>query len=91
MKMPQDQVERIVALGYTESEARFLYVVATHSGYFTLRHFNAFTGVRRGKRCMAFAQKLLKHAHATVRDYMGTGSVFHLFSRLIYGPLRTGL
>jgi hypothetical protein len=36
---------------------------------------------------MAFAQKLLKHAHATMRDYMGTGSVFHLFSRLIYGPI----
>jgi hypothetical protein len=22
-----------------------------------------------------------------MRDYMGTGSVFHLFSRLIYGPI----
>ncbi len=36
---------------------------------------------------MAFAQKLLKHAHATMRDYLGTGSDFHLFSRLIYGPI----
>lgn len=87
MKMPQDQIERIAALGYTEPEARFIYVVATHSGYFTMRHFNAFTGVSRGKRSMAFAQKLLKRAHATVRDYMGTGSVFHLFSRLVYGPI----
>jgi hypothetical protein len=87
MKMPQEQVERIAALGYTEPEARFLYLVATHSGYFTLRHFNAFAGVRPGKRSMAFAHKLLKHAHATMRDYMGTGSVFHLFSRLIYGAM----
>jgi hypothetical protein len=87
MKMPQEHVERIAALGYTETEARFLYVVATHSGYFTLRQFNAFAGVHRGYRCTAFAQKLLKHAHATMRDYMGTGSVFHLFSRLIYGPI----
>jgi len=87
MKMPQEHVERIAALGYTEPEARFLYMVATHSGYFTLRHFNAFAGIHRGKRCMAFAQKLLKHGHATMRDYMGTGSVFHLFSRLIYGPI----
>ena len=87
MKMPQEQIERIAALGYTESEARFLYLVATHSGYFTMRHFNTFTGVSRGKRSMAFAQKLLKHAHATIRDYMGTGSVFHLFSRLVYGPI----
>lgn len=87
MKIPQEQVERIACLGYTESEARFLYMVATYSGYFTLRHFNTFAGVHRGKRSMAFAQKLLKHAHATMRDYMGTGSVFHLFSRLIYGPI----
>jgi hypothetical protein len=87
MKMPQDQIERIAALGYTEPEARFLYVVATHSGYFTMRHFTTFTGVSRGKRSMAFAQKLLKHAHATVRDYLGAGSVFHLFSRLVYGPI----
>jgi hypothetical protein len=87
MKLPQEHVERIAALGYTEPEARFLYLVATHSGYFTLRHFNAFAGVQRGKRCMAFAQKLLKHGHATMRDYLGTGSVFHLFSRLVYGPI----
>jgi hypothetical protein len=87
MKMPQEQVERIAALGYTEAEARFLYMVATHTGYFTLRHFNTFAGVHRGKRCTAFARKLLKHAHATMRDYLGTGSVFHLFSRLIYGPI----
>jgi hypothetical protein len=87
MKMPQQHIERIAALGYTESEARFLYMVAAHSGYFTLRHFNAFAGVHRGKRSMTFAQKLLKHGHATMRDYMGSGSVFHLFSRLIYGPI----
>jgi hypothetical protein len=87
MKIPQDQIERIAALGYTEPEARFLYVVATHSGYFTMRQFNTFTGVSRGKRSMAFSQKLLKHAHATVRDYLGAGSVFHLFSRLVYGPI----
>lgn len=68
-------------------KARFLYLVATHSGYFTLRQFNSFAGVHRGKRSMAFAQKLLKHGHATMRDYLGTGSVFHLFSRLLYGPI----
>jgi hypothetical protein len=84
MKMPQDQIERIATLGYTEAEARFLYVVAAHSGYFTMPQFNAFAGVSWGKRSTTFGQKLLKHGHATVRDYMGAGSVFHLFSRLIY-------
>jgi hypothetical protein len=81
------QVERIKELGYTESEARFLYVVAIYSGYFTLRQFRAFTHATRGKRSFAFAQKLLKHGHASLRDYMGAGSVFHLFSRTVYGQM----
>jgi len=87
MKMPADQVEQITALGYTEPEARFLYIVATHSGYFTMRQFLAFVNARRGKRTTTFTLKLLKHAHATVRDYMGMGSIFHLFSRLVYQPI----
>jgi hypothetical protein len=50
MKMPQEQVERIKELGYTEAEARFLYIVAVHSGYFTLGQFRAFTKTANGKR-----------------------------------------
>ena len=87
MNRPQDQIETIGALGYTETEARFLYLVATHSGYFTLRHFLAFSGAHRGKRSTCFAQKLLRHGHGSVRDYMGSGSVFHLFSRNLYGRI----
>lgn len=87
MKLPEDQVETIMALGYTEMEARFLYIVATHAGYFTLRQFLSFSGAHRGKRSTSFAQKLLRHGHASIRDYMGAGSVFHLFSRLVYGRI----
>lgn len=87
MKLPQDQIDAIAALGYTETEARFLYLVATYSGYFTLRQFLTFSGAHRGKRSTSFAQKLLRHGHASVRDYMGSGSVYHLFSRLVYGRI----
>ena len=87
MNLRPDQIERIKELGYTEAEARFIYIVAIHSGYFTLRQFLNFTQARRGKRSNAFAQKLLKHGHATMRDYMGAGFVFHLFSRTIYGQI----
>ena len=87
MKLPEDQVEMIMALGYTETEARFIYIVATHSGYFTLRHFLLFSGAHRGKRSTAFGQKLLRLGHASIRNYMGAGCVFHLFSRLIYGRI----
>src|SRR3984893_620673 len=87
MKLPQEQVERIKELGYTEAEARFLYIVAVHPGYFTLGQFRAFTKTAYGKRPTSFAQKVIKHGHATVRDYMRRGSIFHLFSRTLYGHI----
>ena len=44
VNVPQDHVARLMDFGYTEAEARFLYIVATHSGYFTLRQYLQFTG-----------------------------------------------
>jgi len=87
MNFPADHIERIREFGYTESEARFLYIVAVHSGYFTLGQFRAFTGTAYGKRPTSFAEKVLKRGHATIRDYMRRGSIFHLFSRTIYGQI----
>src|SRR5437016_8012747 len=91
MNFPTDHIERIKEFGYTESEARFLYIVAVHSGYFTLGQFRAFTGTAYGKRPTSFAQKALKRGHATIRDYMCRGSIFHLFSRTIFAFLRCSL
>jgi hypothetical protein len=87
MIFPAEHIERTKELGYTESEARFLYIVAIHSGYFTLGQFRAFTNTGYGKRPTSFAQKVLKQGHATVRDYMRRGSIFHLFSRVVYGQI----
>ena len=41
MNIPQRQIEGLTAFGYNVSEARFLYLVAMHSGYFTARQFLA--------------------------------------------------
>jgi hypothetical protein len=87
MNLPSAHIERIKDLGYTDSEARFLYMVAVFSGYFTLGHFRVFTGSAYGKRPTSFGQKLLKQGHATVRDYMRRGSIYHLFSRTVYGQI----
>ena len=46
MKIAEQNIAAIQAFGYTESEARFLYIVATHSGYFIPRQFLAFTGAK---------------------------------------------
>jgi len=87
MKMPAEQIERIKGLGYTEAEAHFLYIVAIHSAYFTLRQFCTLTRAARGKRSFLFARKLLQSEHASMRDYPGVGPVFHLFSRTVYGRM----
>jgi hypothetical protein len=85
--MPVEQIDRIKGLGYTESEARFLYIVAVHSGYCTLRQFRSFTHAARGKRSFTFARKLLQSGHALMQNYIGLGPVFHLFSRTVYGQM----
>jgi hypothetical protein len=87
MKVPSSHVESLMRLGYTEAEARFLYVVATHSGYFTLRQYLQFIEAHRGKRSSVFAKKVLESGHASVRDYLGYGGVYHVFSRTLYGPI----
>ena len=76
--------------GYTQPEAQFLYVVATHSGYFTLRQYLSFAGAHRGNRSSRFAHKILYNGHASVRDYMGYGSIYHLFSRTLYRQIEKG-
>lgn len=90
MNIPRNHVELLMEFGYTEQEAQFLYLVATHSGYFILRQYLSFTGARRGKRSSLFARKILNNGHASVRDYMGYGSIYHLFSRTLYGQIDKG-
>src|ERR1700693_4187335 len=90
MNIPQNHVALLMEPGYTEPEARFLYVVATHSGYFILRQFLNFTGARRGKRSNLFARQVLNNGHGSVRAYSGYGSIHHLFSRTLYGQIERG-
>lgn len=87
MNLPPAHIERLQELGYTESEARFLYIVAVFSGYFTLGQFRSFTGSRCGKRPTSFAQKLIGQGHARVCAPMHRASNFHLFSRKVYGQM----
>jgi len=54
------------SFGYTEDEARFLYLVATHSGYFTCQQFVRFIHAKPGKRSLTFAT-WLSESGATIR------------------------
>src|SRR2546422_3430264 len=84
MIFPESSLANLGSLGYTEDETRFLYVVATHSGYFSMRQFLQFTGTKSGDKSLAFSQKLLAKAHATARSFLRNGLVSHLFSRIVY-------
>ena len=44
MTVSSAHIQALQSFGYTPQEAHFLYLVATHSGYFLARQFLAFTG-----------------------------------------------
>ena len=84
MDFRKSSIENLRSLGYTQDEARFLYLVAMHSGYFSARQYLTFTGAKSGERSLAFTQKVLGKGHATARMLLRNGRVYHLFSRLVY-------
>ena len=84
MRIAPAHLDALQALGYTEAEARFLYIVATHSGYFTARQFLAFTGAHWGKRTTTFWSRLHTRKHARTECFPKSGTVYHLFSRRLY-------
>jgi hypothetical protein len=84
MNIAGEHLAAVEALGYTPDEARFLYITATHSGYFVPRQFIAFAGVKWGKRSDHFTKKLESRGHANWREYPHLGGVYHLSSKTLY-------
>jgi hypothetical protein len=84
MNIQESQLANLRAFGYTQAEARFLYLVAAHSGYFTGRQFLHFTHAKSGKRNARFVEKLFGLGHASAQRYMRRSLVYHLRSRKLY-------
>jgi hypothetical protein len=84
MNVAPVHIDALKALGYTEAEARFLYLVATHSGYFVARQFLAFANAHWGERTTSFWNKLHTKKHARTERFPKSGIVYHLFSRRLY-------
>ena len=84
MSINESQLAGLRAFGYTEAEARFLYLVAVHSGYFTVRQFLDSAHAKSGKRNARFVEKLFRHGHATAQRYTRRSLLYHLCSRQIY-------
>src|SRR6266852_2703957 len=87
MNIPQHQLARLLDFGYTEVEARFLYLVATHSGYFTVRQFLDFASAKSGKRNARLVEKLFSLGHASAQRYTRRSLVYHLCSRQLYSAI----
>jgi hypothetical protein len=87
MNIDSVYLSALQAFGYTEEEARFLYIVATHSGYFVARQFLAFAGVQWGKRTTLFWNKLQTRKHARTGSMPKHRAVYHLFARKLYRQL----
>ena len=84
MTMTRFQVEGLHLLGYTRRESEFLFLVATHSGYFTNRQFKSFARTESGSISHAFIRKLLERKHASYHAYRSGGRVYHVFARKVY-------
>ena len=82
-----EHLEVLGNLGYTQQESRFLYLVATHSGYFTLRQFLDFTGTTKGWNVHQFTSKSIRLGHVRASTCGYRTSVFNLHSRKVYGAL----
>ena len=87
MNAKPEHIAYIRRLGYNETEATFLYLVATHSGYFTRSQFLRYTRQSKGCLVHGFTTKALTQGHATAKEYGYQTLVFHLFSRQIYGAI----
>jgi len=87
MSLTPAHLETLTSLGYTPQEAHFLYLVATHSGYFRARQFLGFTRAHWGKRTTQFWAKLQARKHARAESFPTYGLVYHVFARKLYRHL----
>jgi hypothetical protein len=87
MTMSPAHLETLRSFGYTPQEAHFLYLVATHTGYFMARQFLAFTGAHWGKRTTLFWTKLQTNKHARTECFPQHGVIYHVFARKLYRHL----
>jgi hypothetical protein len=82
-----EHLAALIDFGYNEQESHFLYLVATHSGYFTLRQFLDYTGTSKGWNVHQFTSKSIRLGHVRAATCGHRTSVFNLFSRKVYGAL----
>jgi hypothetical protein len=87
MNISETHLANLYAFGYTESEARFLYIAATYSGYFTVRQFLEFAKAKSGKRSACLVERLIAFGHASAQRYTRKSLVYHIHSRRLFSAI----
>jgi hypothetical protein len=88
MKISPDHLEAIRRFGYTDAEAHFLYVVATHSGYFTQRQFGNLIQSKPGSAVHAFVERASGKHHLKETTLQNNCHVYQLSYKPIYKSIQ---
>jgi hypothetical protein len=84
MNTIENRLLSIQSLGYSAEEAKFLSLVAGHSGYFVTRQFDAAIQVTHGKRTTVFLEKLVSSGHVRRYIFEHNRHVYHLQYKPFY-------
>ena len=87
MNIRPEHLDALRDLGYTDTESSFLYLVATHSGYFTQRQFLIFAQVQKGGLASRLVAKALESKHLRAAQGAYHTHVYNLYSRRLYGAI----
>jgi hypothetical protein len=78
-------IQTIAKRGFTEREARFLVLVARHSGVCVMRQYSTFAGVVFGQKTRKFFANLVRARLVSTYDCAHSrGRVYHVRHRAIY-------
>ena len=83
-----DRVAALAPFGVTPRQARFLVIVALHSGYCLRRQYEAFAGLQYGKNVRDFLDGLV--ARQLAERFTGRadrGHIYHVHARRLYRAL----
>jgi hypothetical protein len=85
---PLDTAGTALNADYTPRQSEFLYLVATHSGYFLARHFFKFTETSSGKAFRSFVAKAIEKRHVREEIHSQVGARrYHLYSKPLYAQM----
>src|SRR5688572_5462377 len=80
-----DTVRALTEKGFTERQARFLVLVARHSGVCVMRQYSAFAGIVFGQKTRKFFAKLEHLGYVSTYDCAhNRARIYHLRHRELY-------